>query len=196
MARQHPSAPSDALIVSERLSLRPLDERDAAFLVELLNDPRFIESIGDREVRTQEDALAFLEYSVRDSYRTHGFGPYLVEWRHDGTAAGLCGLYRREYLTCADVGYALLPSHRGQGVAREAVTATLRWAREALGLDEVVGITAPGNRASARVLEHCGLRLAGTLRTRVAELTSELYVPRASSRASAQFVDADLAALD
>lgn len=179
--------------------MRHLDERDALFLVELLNDPQFIALIGDREVRTHDDALAFLEYSIRDSYRAHGFGPYLIEWHGDeqdaGLAAGLCGLYRRDYLTCPDLGYALLPAFRGKGVAREAAEATLRFGREAFGLEAIVGITAPGNHASARVLEHCAMYCAGHLRTHVGELVSEFFIPRATSEPPSAFFHADRASL-
>lgn len=190
-----PSRSGEPLISTARLRLRPLDERDAPFLVELLNDPQFIALIGDREVRTHDDALAFLEYSIRDSYRTHGFGPYLIEWQDAGAAAGLCGLYRRDYLTCPDLGYALLPAFRGKGIAREAAEATLRFGREAFGFQTVVGITAPGNHASARVLEHCAMHCAGHLRTHAGELVSEFFIPRATSQPASAFFHADRATL-
>ncbi|MEO0975456.1 MAG: GNAT family N-acetyltransferase [Pseudomonadota bacterium] len=182
-----------------RLRCRWLDERDAPFLLELLNDPAFLDAIGDRQVRTHQQALDFLEYSVRDSYRTYGFGPFVIEWREGQqgrqATAGLCGLYRRDYLTCPDVGYALLPHARGLGVAREAAAGTLRWGTAALGIDEVVGITAPGNGRSSRVLESCGLRLAGVVKTRLGGVLSELYTPRSSCRPTAEFVDTKHAAL-
>ncbi|MEM9387614.1 MAG: GNAT family N-acetyltransferase [Pseudomonadota bacterium] len=190
--------PRGALFSTERLRLRPLDERDAGFLVELLNDPQFIALIGDREVRTHDHALAFLEYSIRDSYRSHGFGPYLIECygeQPEGASAGLCGLYRRDYLTCPDLGYALLPAFRGKGIAREAAEATLRFGRDAFGLHAVVGITAPGNHASARVLEHCAMHCAGHLRTRVGELVSEFFIPSDAAQPASAFFRADRATL-
>ena len=43
-----------------RLTLRRLQFDDAPFLVELLNEPSFIENIGDKCVRSVEDAHRYL----------------------------------------------------------------------------------------------------------------------------------------
>ena len=44
------------MILSERLELRELTVADAPFIVELLNDPDFHRYIGDRGIRTLQDA--------------------------------------------------------------------------------------------------------------------------------------------
>ncbi len=166
----------DSLVTTERLTLRRLDERDADFLVTLLNDERFLRFIGDRGVRNRADALVFLDNAARYSYARYGFGPWLVSAREGGEALGLCGLYRRDYLNAADLGFALLPAARGRGVAREAALAVLDYGRRGFGLDCVLGLVAPGNARSAAVLEACAMVRLGTIQPPSRQV-SDLYGP-------------------
>ena len=152
-----------ALPETPRLRLRELQEGDAAFLVELLNDPDFLRYIGDRGVRDRESALAYLANGPRASYARHGFGLWAVEHKPDGAVAGLCGLLQRDHLPAPDLGYAFLPAWRGRGVASEACVATLEFARRGLGMADVLAIVNEDNAGSRRVLEKLGFRLQGPL---------------------------------
>ncbi len=146
------------LITAQRLALRPLDEGDAAFMLELLNDADFIRNIADRGVRTLADARAYIAAGPVESYARNGFGLWRVEERGQDVAIGICGLVRRPGLDDVDIGFAFLPAWRGKGYARESATAVLEYARSALGLERVVAIVAPANAASAAVLESVGMR--------------------------------------
>ena len=146
-----------------RLRLRHVTEDDAPFILTLLNDPGWLRYIGDRGVRTLDDARRYIEQGPRRMYADHGFGLFLVERKHDGTALGLCGLIRRETLPDVDIGFALAERFRGQGYACEAAAATLRHAREVLKLTRVVAIAMPENVASTRLLERLGLRFERTI---------------------------------
>ena len=147
---------SEPVLVTARLALRELDGSDASFMLDLLNDPAFIAHIGDRGVRTLEQARAYVAAGPGDSYRRNGFGLWRVEERASGTPTGICGLVRRPALDDVDIGFAFLPTWRGQGHAREAARAVLEDARVRLGLSRVVAIVAPANLASARLLEDIG----------------------------------------
>lgn len=140
------------MLTTARLRLRQLTDGDAAFLVRLLNDPAFIANIGDRGVRDETGARAYLANGPRISYRAHGFGLCRVE-RGDGTPIGICGLLQRENLDVPDIGYALLPKHRGAGYAREAAVAVLDDARDRCGLAQICALVSPGNGPSIRLLE-------------------------------------------
>ncbi|MEZ4425154.1 MAG: GNAT family N-acetyltransferase [Gemmatimonadota bacterium] len=146
---------------TERLRLTPLQESDAPFLVELLNDPDFLTQIGDRGVRDEESAVVWLDSGPRASWKTHGFGLLRVGLRSGGTAIGICGILRRPGLDHPDLGFALLPAWRGKGLASEAARAVLDHARHALGLTRIEAITSIGNAASGRVLTGLGFRLEG-----------------------------------
>ena len=155
--------------------MRRLVVEDAPFLVDLLNQPSFLANIGDRGVRNVEDAHRYLRDGPFAMYERFGFGLWLVVRKSDGVAIGTCGLLRRESLPAVDVGYALLPAYWGQGYASEAVQATLRYARDELGLRRIVGVVADGNDASARVLEKAGLRYEGRVTVNPGESEVRLY---------------------
>jgi RimJ/RimL family protein N-acetyltransferase len=146
------------VLETDRLSLRHLTVDDAAFMLELLNDPSFIRNIGDRGVRTEEQARRYVLDGPVDSYARHGYGLYLVELRSTGEPIGICGLVKRDYLDDPDVGFAFLPRFWLQGYARESAAAVKEYAFGVLGVPRVVAITSTDNTGSMRVLERIGLR--------------------------------------
>lgn len=64
---------------TDRLTLRELTAADAEFRNELLNTPKFLQFIGDRNVRSVEDATEFIENGYLPSYAQHGYGLYAVD---------------------------------------------------------------------------------------------------------------------
>jgi len=132
--------------------------------VALLNDSDWLRFIGDRGVRTLDDARRYIETGPMESYARHGFGLFLAELKTTGAPVGLCGLLKRDVLEDVDVGYALLPDFRGSGLAHEAAAATLRFAKDTVGLARVAAITNPENARSIRVLEKLGLRFERMIR--------------------------------
>ena len=154
------------ILETERLRLRwfhPTDS-DADFMRALLNDPGWLANIGERNVRTRRQAKTWIATRHTATYGRLGFGFWAVERKSDGALMGMCGLIKRDTLMEVDVGYALMPEFRGQGYAREAAAACMRYAQDVLGLPEVWGITGPDNAPSASVLQQIGLRDAGITR--------------------------------
>ena len=146
------------VLETERLRLRRLHAGDAPFILEFLNDPAWLEHIGDKGVRTLDDARKYIETGPMAMYARMGFGLYLVELKPDAEPVGLCGVLKRDSLEHADLGFAFLPRFRGQGLAFEAASRTLIHARTDLGLSRVVAITSQGNVASGRLLAKLGFR--------------------------------------
>ena len=146
------------VIETERLNLREVTERDAAFVLELLNDPDFVRNVADRGVRTLEEARRYIAERFVASYRRDGFGFWLVEPKGSTVPAGICGLVRRDTLPEVDVGYAFLPPFRSKGYASESAAAVLAYARDVVGLKRLLAITSPDNTVSMRVLEKLGMR--------------------------------------
>lgn len=149
---------------TDRLRLRRLVLDDAPFILRLVNEPSWLRFIGDRGVHNLDEARQYITGGPQRLYAAYGFGLFLVESRAEGQPLGLCGLIKRDTLPDVDIGFAFLPEHWGQGYAREAAAATLRYARERHGLARVVAITSLDNTASGRVLETVGMRFEGTLR--------------------------------
>jgi RimJ/RimL family protein N-acetyltransferase len=144
---------------TKRLRLRTitLDDVDVGFHLALLNDPAFIEHIGDRGVRTMEESRRSISAGPLAMQKHYGHSMYVVELKDSGAPIGMCGLVKRETLVDVDIGYAFLPSYRGQGYAYEAARATVDHARK-LGITRLAGITSPANTASNALLCKLGLR--------------------------------------
>jgi RimJ/RimL family protein N-acetyltransferase len=151
------------VLETERLVLRRITNDDAPFILELLNEPSFLEFIGDKGVRNLEDARNYILTGPVASYERFGFGLYLVLLKAGDTPIGMCGLLKRDSLPDVDVGYALRPGFWGQGYAFEAAAAVLAHGREAFGLCRIVAITSPDNAASKALLEKLGLRYEQSL---------------------------------
>lgn len=146
------------ILETGRLSLRHLEAGDAAFMLQLLNEPSFIRNIGDRGVRTRAEALRYTLEGPVASYKRHGYGLYLVELSATGEPIGICGLVKRDYLADPDIGYAFLPGFWRQGYAVESAAAVKAHAVAVLGITRLLAITSPDNASSVRVLEKIGFR--------------------------------------
>jgi RimJ/RimL family protein N-acetyltransferase len=146
-----------------RLTLRHLAEPDAPFILRLLNEPSFLRFIGDKGVRTLEDAAAYIRTGPVASYQTHGFGLYLVTLRETGASIGICGLVTRDWLEHPDIGFSLLPAYWSRGYAREAASAVLDQARDLLGVKRVLAITSLDNHDSIQLLKKLGFTYSATV---------------------------------
>lgn len=148
-----------ALVVeTDRLALRRLTLDDADLMLAIWNDPAFVRHVGDRGIRTLDEARAAMLSGAMQLYETYGYGPYRVALKQDDTAIGICGLFRRDGLDEPDLGYAMLPEWCGQGYAYEAARAVIDHARAAFGLERLIAIISPGNSASIGLIEKLGLR--------------------------------------
>jgi RimJ/RimL family protein N-acetyltransferase len=160
--RSAPPETSGPVLETPRLHLRWLTRADAPFLVDLVNDPAWLQYIGDRHVHDDQDAQRYLEEGPFYLYSSHGYGPFHVRRKSDGEPLGLCGLYRRDHLPAPDLGFAFLPQHRRQGYAREAAAAVIAYVRDALKLPALLALVLPTNQASLRLLESLAFRRIGT----------------------------------
>jgi len=143
---------------TERLNLREFTHDDAKFVIALLNSEGWIKYIGERNVKTEEDAKAYLSNGIMKGYVEKGYGFYLVELKEDKTPIGMCGLIKRDSLPHTDIGFAFLPEFEGKGYAFEAATATMILARERFKLNTILAITLPSNERCITLLEKIGLR--------------------------------------
>lgn len=146
------------ILETDRLALRVLSVADAPFMLELLNDPGWLRFIGDRGVRTLEQAQAYIEKGPAALFARFGFGFYVIELRAGGVPIGVCSLIKRDFLDAVDLGYALLPQYAGHGYAFEAAAALIDYAGRELGLNRLVAIVSQDNHRSARLLKKLGFR--------------------------------------
>jgi [ribosomal protein S5]-alanine N-acetyltransferase len=162
-------------IETTRLRIRELISDDAPFIRELLNEPSFMAFIGDRGVRSNEDAVHFTETRYRQSYRDHGFGLYLVELRESLVPLGICGFVWRDTLPHPDIGFAFLQRYEGHGYAFEAAQATLHFGFATLAMPRVLAIVQPDNVRSHRLLLKLGFHEEGVVTMPGDEAALALY---------------------
>jgi len=153
------------VLQTPRLQLRKVAMRDGSFFLKLLNEPSWKENIGDRGVRSLEDAQRYIHDNVWAQYQAHGFGMYAVDLKSTGLPIGICGLVKREFLSIPDLGFALLPDYVGRGYAAEAAAGVLSHARKDLGITRLYAIAKRGNERSLRLLDRLGFRYEGPYRT-------------------------------
>jgi ribosomal-protein-alanine N-acetyltransferase len=163
----------DCVAETERLRLRRLLAADAAFILQLLNQPGWLEFIGDRNVRSPAQAGDYLAQRIDAQFERYGYGMWGVELHAEvrpgqplmgqpmmGQTIGLVGLVKRDYLPEPDLGFALLDGYAGRGLAYEAARAVLSLARER-GLKRLLAITDPDNGRSIALLDRLGFELEG-----------------------------------
>ena len=143
---------------TDRLVIRRLVKRDAAFIYSLVNQPSWLRHIGDKGVKNIQDAEAYIENGPVDMYHRLGFGLYLVEIAEKNTPIGICGLIKRDSLNDVDIGFAFLPDFWGKGYAFESASAVMQHAKQVLEIDRVVAIITPQNIVSIKLVERLGFR--------------------------------------
>ena len=151
------------ILETERLQLRQFSVEDAEFIFRLLNEPSFIQNIGDKAVRTLDDARSYILTGPMASYQKFGFGLWLIEAKGSDEPVGICGLLKRDQLEDIDIGYALLPEFSGKGYAVESALGAMEYA-DSIGFNRVVAIVNPDNERSIRLLEKIGFEFERMIR--------------------------------
>jgi RimJ/RimL family protein N-acetyltransferase len=145
------------ILETERLKLRELTLDDTAFIIELVNTPGWLTFIGDRNIKTEEQAKSYLENGPLKSYRENGFGLSLVEMKDSQTKIGMCGILKRDSLEHPDIGFAFLPQFMEKGYAFEIAHATVQYTIDHLKLPIIYAIVVPENVRSIKLLNKIGL---------------------------------------
>ena len=105
---------------SERLIIRPTLEEDADLIFQLMNSPKFIKYIGDRQLYSVEDAEKYIQDKMLPQLYSHGYSNYSLINKKNSAKIGICGLYDREGLDGIDIGFGILPEFEGLGYAFES----------------------------------------------------------------------------
>lgn len=155
------------VLETDRLTLRHATLDDAEFFLRLLNEPSFLRFIGDRGVRTLDDAGRYIADRLIASYEANGFGLWVVEQRAAPGPIGICGLVKRDPLPHPDIGFAFLPEFWLRGFAYESAAAVKHHAHTVIGIPRLYAITNPDNVGSIRIVEKLGLEFVDLI-----ELTS------------------------
>ncbi|GAA0715132.1 GNAT family N-acetyltransferase [Aquimarina litoralis] len=138
---------------TDRLLLIPSSIGDASFYLELLNTPKWLQNIGDRNVKSIEDSKAYIEQKMLPQLEKLGFSNYTVIRKSDNIKLGCCGLYDREGIDGFDIGFAFLPAYEKMGYAYESASKLKQVAITQFKIKKISAITIPENKSSQKLLE-------------------------------------------
>ena len=141
---------------TDRLDIRDIRVTDHAFVLELLNDPAFIQNIGDRMIRNEDQAKSYISSQLIASYMQYGFGMYLVQLK-SGEAIGMCGILKRDDLEYPDIGFAFLNNYRSKGYAYESAKEIRDHFVGKLDLENLFAICKQENMPSRTLLQRLGM---------------------------------------
>ena len=144
------------ILQTPRLELRAAASSDRSFFLQLLNDPAWLENIGDRGIRSEADAEGYIRSSIWAQYDAFGYGMYLVQLKGTMLPVGICGLVKRDFLGAPDLGFALLPEHVGHGYADEATRGLIAHAKSRWAIGQLYAIVKAANERSVRLLQRLG----------------------------------------
>ena len=145
---------------TQRLLLRKFTIEDAELILELNADPEVTRFTHD-PIKDLKLAKEVLESSILPQYALNNYGRWAVQLKEDLSFIGWCGLKYRTELKEVDLGYRFKKRFWGHGYATEAAWSCIRYGFETLNLQRIVGRAEPGNEASLRVLEKCGMIYIG-----------------------------------
>lgn len=143
---------------TDRLILKPAEVQDADFFLELYNMPSFIQYIGDRNLRTKEDAENYITSRFIPQIEKLGFGNYVVILKEDNTKIGAVGIFEREDLDVLDIGFSFLEKYKGKGYAYKSANKLKEVAATDFGVHKISAITTKDNFSSQKLIERLGLK--------------------------------------
>lgn len=149
---------------TERLFIFPVSLDDADFVLAVHNTPKFIQFIGDRNLRTLEDAENYIKNRFLPHYEKHGFGNCLIVEKSSGKKVGAVGVFVRDGLDVPDIGFSFLPEFEGKGYGYEASSKLMETVFTDFGLKKISAITTNENIASQKLIEKLGLKYLKMIR--------------------------------
>ena len=141
------------IMATERLLLKLVSKADASFILNLYNSPTFIQFIGDKKIRTLEDAESYITQKFLPQFKRLGYGNYLVVRTSDEKTIGAVGIFEREGLEVQDIGFSFLDEFQRKGYGFESATNLLETAFTEFGLTTISAITSKENLASQNLIK-------------------------------------------
>jgi RimJ/RimL family protein N-acetyltransferase len=139
---------------TQRLTLQKLTGDDADFIHVLVNTEGWIKFIGDRNVKSAEDAKAYIQKILANQNINY----WVVKLQSSNTSIGIITFIKRDYLDHPDIGFAFLPEYAKKGYAFEAATVVLEDGLNNSTHPYILATTLKENEKSIHLLEKLGLQ--------------------------------------
>lgn len=149
------------MIETERLILRKTDpERDFDAIARAMADESTVRYLGIKPMSRPEAWRSMA--ALMGHWEIRGYGFFALEHKETGEWVGRVGPWFPEGWPAPEVGWTISPDHLRQGYATEAARASIDYAFNTLGWNEVIHVIMPGNTGSIGVAEKVGSRLLRT----------------------------------
>ncbi|MBO6201546.1 MAG: GNAT family N-acetyltransferase [Chryseobacterium sp.] len=142
---------------TERLILKSAALEDADFFLKLYNLPSFIKFIGDKNLRTKEDAEKYITNRFLPQIDKLGFGNYVVIHKELNEKIGAVGVFIREGIDVPDIGFSFFPDFEGKGYAYESAVNLMEIVKTEFGVEKLSAMTSDENLSSQKLIERLGL---------------------------------------
>ena len=143
---------------TERLLIRPVSVEDADIIFQLYNMPNFIKFIGNKNISSLSDAENYIKSKFLPQIEKRGFGNYILVLKEGNQKIGSVGIFEREGLDVADIGFSVLEKFEGKGLMFEAAQKVKSLVMEDFGLNKISAITSKDNFSSQKLIERLGLK--------------------------------------
>jgi ribosomal-protein-alanine N-acetyltransferase len=149
------------MLETERLLIRRFTLEDLDKLVELRSDEEVIKYLGGKDNHTPQAIARRLEFYIA-CYEKFGFGMCAMIWKETAEMIGWSGLQPLEETGEIEVGYGMIKEFWGKEIGFECASAWLKYGFEQAGLERIVAVASPENKASWRIMEKCGMKYEKT----------------------------------
>lgn len=139
---------------TRRLELSLLGTGEADFILELLNTAGWLKYIGDRNVRTQEESVHYIQKIINNPSILY----WVVKTKKEKLPIGVISFIKRDYLAHHDIGFAFLPAYLHQGFAYEAAGKVLKDLLTDPKHLTILATTLKDNFTSVRLLKKLGFQ--------------------------------------
>jgi [ribosomal protein S5]-alanine N-acetyltransferase len=139
---------------TDRLNLKIISLEDDDFIKSLVNSKGWIENIGDRNIHSKQDALAYIDKILN----TENFYYWVARIEEANKPIGIISFLKRSYLENFDIGFAFLPDFNNKGYAYEAASAVLTMVSKLPEFNIVLATTLFSNESSIKLLTKLGFR--------------------------------------
>lgn len=145
------------MIETQRLILRRIDpQRDFEAIAHAMADENTVRYLGVKPMNRQEAWRSMA--AIMGHWEIRGFGFFSLESKETGEWVGRVGPWYPEGWPAPEIGWTISPDHLRKGYATEAARASLDYAFNKLGWQEVIHVILPGNAGSIGVAEKIGSR--------------------------------------
>jgi len=148
--------PPENLLESERLFYRPFTADDLEWLIEMRTPEPVARYLGGSRMQNRESLTKRTPFYL-ECHEKFGFGMCVMGLKETGELIGTSGLQPLEDTGDIEVGYNMSEQYWGKGYGTECCMAWLRFGFKEKGLDRIVAVALPDNRASWHIMEKCGM---------------------------------------